>query len=95
MEIKHIHKNLLGAFVVDQEGVRQAELVYRLDAPKMMTIVHTEVNKDLQGKNIGFKLVEAAVTYARENAIKVVPECEFAQSIFNRTQSFQDVLALS
>jgi predicted GNAT family acetyltransferase len=57
-----------------------------------VVINHTGVDKELQGKNIGFQLVEAVVEQARAEGKKVVPVCSFAKAIIEKTEEFKDVL---
>jgi len=57
-----------------------------------MVIKHTEVREELRGKNAGYRLVHAAVAYARTNNIKIVPLCPFARSVFKKKLEFADVL---
>ena len=59
---------------------------------EMIIIDHTEVSDRLRGKGAGLQLVTAAVDYARENKIKILPLCTFAKSVFDRTPTFHDVL---
>jgi uncharacterized protein len=58
---------------------QEAELLYRLRNGRLI-IVHTEVPIELEGHGIGGKLVSAAVDYAVEHGLAVVPSCPFAQS---------------
>jgi hypothetical protein len=37
-------------------------------------------------------MVAQAVTYARENNIKIIPLCPFAKKVFDKTPEFRDVL---
>ena len=43
-------------------------------------------------KNAGYQLVSAAVEYARENAIRIIPLCPFANSVFKKKSELGDVL---
>jgi predicted GNAT family acetyltransferase len=38
-------------------------------------------------------MVSAAVEYARENDIKIVPVCPFVKEIIDETPEYQDVLS--
>ncbi|QJD97586.1 N-acetyltransferase [Mucilaginibacter robiniae] len=58
-----------------------------------MDIYHTEVADQLRGQNMGKKLVEAGVNYARENHLKIAPSCTFAKTVFARNKDYRDVLA--
>jgi len=93
MDIRHEAGSKKGAFVIDADGERLAKLEYFVSAPGEITVYHTEVDEKLRGQRIGDKLVAAAVTYARENKLKVVPTCPFAKKVIDRTPEFQDVLA--
>lgn len=37
-------------------------------------------------------MVEAAVGYASENKLKILPLCPVAKSVFDKTKSYHDVL---
>lgn len=55
-------------------------------------IDHTEVSEALKGKGAGKQLVTAAVEYARQNGIKIIPLCPFARSVFEKVREYHDVL---
>jgi predicted GNAT family acetyltransferase len=93
MEIGHDEQKKKGLFFVEENGERSAKLEYFYSAPGAITVYHTEVDEKLRGQSIGDKLVAAAVGYARESGLKIVPTCPFAKKVFDRTREFQDVLA--
>jgi predicted GNAT family acetyltransferase len=53
---------------------------------------HTEVDDALRGTGTGRKLVAAAVDWARDEELKLLPLCPFAKSVFDKTPEFGDVL---
>ena len=69
-------------FVYGSPG-QEAELLYRLRNGRLV-LVHTEVPIELEGHGIGGKLVTAAVDYAAQAGLVVVPSCPFAQSWLDR-----------
>ena len=81
-----------GSFYIDEAGERIAEITYNVRPDNTLNINHTEVDEKLQGKNIGFELVEKVVEYAREKQMKVYPSCSFAAKVFVKHPSFNDVL---
>ena len=94
MEIKHSDNGTKGAFYVEIEGVRKAEMTFSHAGTKKIIIDHTEVDASLKGQGVGYKLVEAAVEYFRENNLKVIPLCPFAAAVFKKKgDSFADVLS--
>ena len=59
------------------------ELVYRLQGD-VMTIVHTEVDKSLEGRGVAGQLVQAALEHAREKGLRVDPQCGYARAYMAR-----------
>jgi hypothetical protein len=49
-----------------------------------LTLTHTEVPEELEGKGIGGRLVNAALMYAEERNLKVVPMCPFVAGYIKR-----------
>ncbi|MBS1531070.1 MAG: N-acetyltransferase [Bacteroidetes bacterium] len=91
MEIKQEEHHHAGSFYVDDDGKRLGEMRYLMRG-KVMNIYHTEVDPSLAGKNMGFKLVETGVSYARQHDLKILPTCPFARKVFLRTPEFRDVM---
>jgi len=81
-----------GMFYVEDDGEIHAEMVYHMTSPNKMVIEHTEVNDELRGQNIGFRLVQAAVEYARHHQIKITVWCPFAKKVFDKRPDWSDVL---
>lgn len=92
MEVKREKQENKGAFFIEVNGERMAEMTYSKAGDKMIIIDHTEVNDTLRGKGAGKEMVEAAVNFARESKIKIMPLCPFASSVFKKTPEFKDVL---
>lgn len=92
MEIQHSNNNKNGAFFIEQNGERLAEMTYVWSGENKFIIDHTEVSDQLKGLGVGKKLVMAAVAYARNNALKIMPLCPFAKSVFDKTPEIKDVL---
>ena len=51
---------------------------------KTLTVFHTEVSPEAEGKGLAKKMLEAMVAYAREQQMKVVPLCPFVHAQFKR-----------
>lgn len=92
MNIGHIEHGSKGAFIVKENNERLAEMTYSRAGDSLMIIDHTEVSDALRGKGAGKQLVSAAVNYAREKKIKILPLCPFARAVFDKTPAFSDVL---
>ncbi|VED59016.1 GNAT family N-acetyltransferase [Staphylococcus simulans] len=88
-EVKHGHNKF---YVGRDENNYQAQMTYVPTGPDLFIIDHTEVSEALRGQRVGYAMVEAAVNYASENNMKIVPLCPFAKSVFDKTPEYADVL---
>ena len=62
-------------------------------ADGVLTILHTEVPKALEGRGIGSALIRDALTTARAQALKVNPVCPFAKAYIDRHPEYADLSA--
>ena len=91
-EIKHRHSDTRGIFYLNLDGEKVGELTYSFDNP-IMTIDHTGVDVEHEGKGYASQLLDEAVTYARQNELKINPLCPFAEVKFDRNAEYQKVQA--
>jgi len=89
--IEHEQQGHRGAFFVERDGRRLAELTYTVAGSRVI-LDHTEVDDALRGTGTGRKLVAAAVDWAREEDVHLMPLCPFARSVFDKSPEFSDVL---
>ncbi|PQA56863.1 GNAT family N-acetyltransferase [Siphonobacter curvatus] len=92
MVIQHQDNGKNGKFYVEVAEVSEAEMTYLWSGEQRIISDHTEVSDVLQGQQVGKQLVQAAVDFAREKQIKILPLCPFANAVFKKTPDFQDVL---
>ena len=81
-----------GEFFVEQEGERLAEMTYSWAGTDKFIIDHTDVSDTLRGQGVGRYLLDAAVQFARDRQVKIIPLCSFAKSVFQKDANIQDVL---
>jgi predicted GNAT family acetyltransferase len=91
--ILHLRADHKGAFVMERDGKRLAEMTYTTAGTERVIIDHTNVDDALRGTGAGKKLVEAAVQWARAEKKKILPLCPFAKSVFDKTPAYTDVLS--
>lgn len=91
-KIQHQLEGRKGAFFVEQNGERLAEMTYSKMSDELLIIDHTEVSDVLRGQGVGKAMVMQAVEMARENNTKILPLCPFAKSVFERVSEIRDVL---
>jgi predicted GNAT family acetyltransferase len=92
MEVLHDQNDKKGIFYVEVDGARKAEMTYTWGGSSKMIIDHTEVDDSLRGKKVGYLLVEKAVEFARENQIKILPLCPFANYVMEKNTDYKDVI---
>lgn len=81
-----------GAFVASLDGKKAGEMTYSKAGEGLIIIDHTEVDSSFGGQGVGKKMLLAAVDFAREKNIKVLPLCPFAKAAFDKDVTIQDVL---
>lgn len=81
-----------GEFFIEQEGERLAEMTYSWAGTDKFIIDHTDVSDTLRGQGVGRYLLDAAVQFARDRQVKIIPLCPFAKSVFQKDANIQDVL---
>lgn len=90
--IQHQETDHRGAFFVERDGKRLAEMTYSRANATLIIIDHTEVDESLKGQGAGRQLLDALVQWARETHTKVMATCPFALAQFRKDASIRDVL---
>ena len=57
----------------------------------VLTLVHTEVPPELEGRGIASSLARAALDYAREQRLRVAPRCPFVATYLERHPEYSDL----
>jgi hypothetical protein len=58
----------------------------------VITFVHTEVPKELEGKGIGSKLLKGALDQVRAAGLKVIAQCPFVKAYIGKHDEYADLL---
>lgn len=91
VRIEHAEEAGTGAFFIEREGLRLAEMVYSRSGPAQIIIAHTEVHERLQGLGVARKLLNELVAWARETNTRVLATCPYASAQFAKDASIRDV----
>ena len=85
METIKIHEGEKGIsfFPLNVEGQEVGRMMVRL-SPGLLHAGYTGIGLTQRGNGYGKKLVSAVVDYARQNKLKIVPECGFVAMLFNK-----------
>jgi hypothetical protein len=60
-------------------------------AGNVLTIMHTEVPTEFNGRGIGSALVRGILDLARAQGLKVVPRCPFVAAFMDRHPEYADL----
>lgn len=61
----------------------------------IMTVYHTEVKPEFEGKGLAKKLFNEMVSHARKNSLKVIAICPYAHAQFKRhADEYSDIINL-
>lgn len=62
----------------------EAELVYAMAGDDVIDLLHTEVPLPDRNRGIADTMVRAALAYAREHRLRVIPTCPYVRGWFKR-----------
>jgi predicted GNAT family acetyltransferase len=79
----------LHRFELDTDGHIAFSEYKRADG--VLTIMHTEVPKELGGRGIGSALIRGVLDIARADGLKVKPLCPFAKAYVERHPEYADL----
>ncbi len=71
----------------------EATLDYAMIDDHTVDFQSTFVPTQLRGGNLGTVIVKAALDWARERGLKVVPSCWFVSNVMHRHGEYRDLLA--
>ena len=60
---------------------------------ELLIIDHVYVTRELRGQELGVKLVEKAVAYARANNLKISSVCSYAEKVLADNQEYGDIFS--
>jgi len=88
--------------VVNKENDNRVEAVsedrviglidYRMTAPNELTIFHTEVGEEDEGRGIAGAMTKDLLNYAQDQGYRVRPLCPYARMYVDRHPEYQDLV---
>ena len=85
------HNSAAGQFEIRTEhGV--ALLRYAHEGPNL-DLLHTEVPNALEGQGYGAALAKAALSFAKDEGMKVIPSCPFVATYIRRHPEYEPLVA--
>jgi predicted GNAT family acetyltransferase len=77
---------------VDLGGGEAAELTYSRAADGVVSLDHTYVPDSGRDKGIGKQLATAALAWAREQGLRVIPTCPYVAAFVKRHPEYADLI---
>jgi len=96
MEKIEIHEGEIGIsfFSLHVDGKEVGRMTVQI-TPGILKAGYTSVSLTQRRNGYGRKLVNAVVDYARENSLKIIPECGFVAMMFNKfPETYGDIRAI-
>ena len=93
METKLKIEDRKGIVTALDNGTEVGDLAFKLREGGLMVITHTLTYEGNEGKGIGKLLVQAAVEYAQQQQLKIVPLCSFARVYIERHPELHRLMA--
>ncbi|MCM1034342.1 MAG: N-acetyltransferase [Paludibacter sp.] len=83
---------LFRAFETEEPYRPMGEMTYVRQSPDIMIIDHTQTFRGFEGKGVGRRLVEAGITYAKNNNMRIRPLCSFARAYISKFPDLQQLV---
>ncbi len=80
-------------YIGEDEHKPIAEITFKPKDDNTIIADHTYVSDELRGQGVAGKLFDTLIKYARENNLKIIPECSYVQSKMEKTSDYDDVRA--
>lgn len=84
------HSEQLAKFFLFIEG-RESHLLYELEG-NIMDLAHTYVAEEDRGRQVAENLVKAALQYARDHRLKVIPSCSYIARYVERHPEWNELV---
>jgi predicted GNAT family acetyltransferase len=89
--VELIDNKASGQFEMRVDG-HLGRIEYRQEGNKIL-LMHTEVDKELEGKGVGTAIIEKTLAYIEKNKLELVPYCPFVIIYLKRHPEWKRLLA--
>lgn len=89
MEVKHE----AGIFFIgpDKENYK-AKVTYYFSRDDVVVVDQTITNEQFRGQGLAHKVLIALLEWAREQGVKILPECPFAAKVMRENDDYSDMI---
>jgi predicted GNAT family acetyltransferase len=86
-----IKKGVHEFFIGESSSTAVARICFTPGDDNIIVADHTFVDESLRGQNIAKKLLDALVSYAREQGLVIQPVCSYVVKAFERFEEYHDI----
>ncbi len=90
MEEKIIHEKENERFVFYDDG-KEAYVEYTAGEGEL-NLYHTHTDPELRGKGLAARVVRAALEFAKENNLKIIPGCSYVQAFVSKNDEYKELI---
>jgi len=91
MEPEVIHEKENERFVIYADG-NEVYVEYKMEE-KEINLDHTFTHPALRGKGLAAHVVRAALEFAKENNLKVIPTCSYVQAFIAKNDEYKKLVS--
>ena len=80
-----------GFYIGDSFETAMAKITYKRESDSVIVADHTYVSVEYRGQNIAKKLLDELAIYAKEENLKIRPQCSYVVKAFERFKEYEDI----
>ena len=87
-----VKKGTQSFYIGESEDNWSATITYVYSGDNHITVEHTYVSEALNGQGVGKLLLKALTDWAREENLKITPECSYAKAQMEKNSEYHDLI---
>ena len=87
-----VKKGTQSFYIGESEDNWSATVTYVHSGDNRITVEHTYVSEALNGQGVGKLLLKALTDWAREENLKITPECSYAKAQMEKNSEYHDLI---
>jgi hypothetical protein len=90
MEEKVVHEKENERFIIYMDE-KEAFVEYNTGEDEL-NLFHTYTDPELRGRGLAAHVVRAALEFAKENNLKVIPTCSYVRAFIKRNDEYKELI---
>jgi hypothetical protein len=87
-----VKKGTQSFYIGESEDNWSATITYVYSGENHIIVEHTYVSEALNGQGVGKLLLKALTDWAREENLKITPECSYAKAQMEKNSEYHDLI---